>query len=101
MENQTKTKSQMWEERLSAFLKSGLSQRQFCTQKQIPINTFQFWKKKLRDKQGKAVFVKIDNNFPEEKHVEIINHNGIRIILNEQVPDETAYAVLKAVRSGL
>jgi transposase len=98
MENQEKTKAEIWEERIKKYKRSGLSQRQYCVQNQIPINTFQFWKKKLTKQTAKPTFIKIRNSLAEENHIEIIHPAGVRIILKAEVPEETANALLKTIR---
>ena len=42
-----------WERTMQEFTESGLSQREFCRTRRIAPSTFQFWRKRLREK-GKA-----------------------------------------------
>jgi hypothetical protein len=41
-----------WRERAEHFQQSGLSYRDFCRQEGISKNTFQFWRKELRMRDG-------------------------------------------------
>jgi hypothetical protein len=63
MENQISEAARMWEERIKEQRNSGLSQKEWCVQNNLSVNTMQSWIKKLSLQltESKAVgqFVKV------------------------------------------
>ena len=44
-----KEKERMWRAHLAAFRASGATRRAFCTRRHLPLASFYYWQKRLRD----------------------------------------------------
>jgi hypothetical protein len=97
MSNQNKTKPEIWRNRLNEQQSSGLSQVKYCTENGLSVKTFLYWKRKLKSIAAQS-FVKVDG-FPVRKIV-IIHSDGVRVILEQEAPEQLAHALLSALRSN-
>ena len=53
-QNLTLSRSAMWRERLAELSASGMTQKEWCKQNQIPMTTLRYWKRKLQPKEDRS-----------------------------------------------
>jgi hypothetical protein len=84
------SRRQLIEQLLQPWKESGLSISKFCSLNNIPVNTFRFWLKKFQQEENsknlQQGFIPIHindkpGNLADEKRIEIIYPNGIKITL--------------------
>lgn len=84
------SKAELWTERIHAFQKSGLSQKDWCQQNEVPQSTLSYWIRKLRlethetDVIPDPVFAKL----PEEQDFQFsadTEHSPVIIRLPENI----------------
>ena len=52
-------KQKNWIERIKAWEKSGISQREYCREKNISFSAFQYWRKRLKKKPEQFVEIRV------------------------------------------
>ncbi len=64
MQNQScKEKEALWRERISRWEQSGLSITKFCKKENLPLSTFNWWKKRFKDEAFEPCgFVELSGN---------------------------------------
>jgi len=72
-------KQKSWTDRILEWEKSGLSQKEFCRQKEISFSTFHYWRKKLKTKAGQFVEIKVDKAGKNNQAIVITLPNNIQI----------------------
>lgn len=76
----TKSKAQIWRERVEEQVRSGKSVRVFCEVRQLKPHAFFYWRKKFRDKPGR--FIPVSWGLPWVQGSPCIYlPNGVRIEL--------------------
>lgn len=94
-------KQQYWKHHYNSFLKSGLTQREYCRQKDISYWTFNQWKRKFNksdvDRSIQEIPVKISSEKASGQSFEIIFTNKLRL----SVPDNFSCDTLKKILSVL
>lgn len=76
---------------------SGLTQKAWCGQQEIPGPTFQYWLRKYRkEKSATDGFVAIERSGPSSG-IHIRYPNGVEMILPPQVPVQTLQSLITAI----
>ena len=88
-----KSNQALWENRITAWSESGLSQKEFCNQNGISASAFHYWRKRLRkEAAGSQPFVEVKTPSPgKDSHKESPHHaltlrlsGGIEIMVNAE-----------------
>jgi len=99
MNHKNHTKSILWQERITGWQESGMSQSQYCRENDLPLGTFYYWKRRLSLKQSKNKFIQVPVfNFKGEQ-VKLIIPGGIKIIFQKDTELKTINTILEAVCS--
>lgn len=73
------TKSEYWQQHIKGWKESGQARTAYCSQNNLRLTTFDYWRKKLRDPTGQVKFVQV----PAPGRLSI-DSSGIRLIVNQQ-----------------
>lgn len=87
---------QLWEERISSFTHSGMNVKTWCATNNIPVVTFQYWRKKLLSPTPSTSWIPV--NVVEEARP--VSQTGVKIRLGDVVIEvETGFdhQVLRSV----
>jgi len=103
MENYTNLnkdqKMTFWSEHINSWLKSGLSQKKYCEQKDLSYWSFRTWHDKTRSVKSESKFIRLNTPFPKENHtskISIILSGILRIEFEENISDEALRKIFKA-----
>ena len=96
------SKSEYWQQHLKDWKKSGQARTAYCSQNNLRLTTFDYWRKKLREPTGQIKLVQV----PTSGRLSI-DSTGIRLIVNEHYLIEvengfcpsTLCQLIKVVRS--
>ncbi len=90
-----------WSKHISAWQQSGLSQSEYCRQKDIPLTSFGNWKSKLNiDSVTASQFVELRSHFPErDDYFELHLEGDITIRIRESISQTSLRNIIIAVRS--
>ena len=53
--NESITKDKVWSDRIQDFQESGLTRKEWCCQKQLPLSTLSYWIRKLNPDRSESV----------------------------------------------
>jgi len=73
---------------ISIWQQSGLTQREWCRQQDIPYHIFHYWYRKFKDQQGPAgngSFVQIAMTSTPATGCEVVFTDGTRIVFHQPV----------------
>lgn len=95
------TKSTIRQQQMYAHVESwqdsGLTQRAYCRQTDVPIQTFQYWLRKYRkEKSATDDFVAIENS-NLNSNIHIRYPNGVELVLPPQVPVQTLQSLITTI----
>lgn len=87
---ETASKDLLWKQRLQHLCDSGLTQKAWCEQNQIPLTTLRYWKRKLSTKREQVShdmgwFPIETDSFPVDlsKTDVIVKKAGIQIVISD------------------
>jgi hypothetical protein len=100
MKNAQTAKQEIWEHRLAEWHSSGVSQKKFCEQNGLAINTFHYWKRKINSPSHISAFIKIKASVKDNQRILIIHPAGIRLSVNRGVPGSTIAALIETLEAG-
>jgi predicted acetyltransferase len=97
-------RTQEMQKLIKTYQASGLTQKQFCIQAQIPRSTFQFWLKRFRNRQhlkeipGSSKFIPLEVKGTDSASggCRVCYPNGITLYFEEMVPADFLAALIKA-----
>lgn len=72
----------LWNNRISEWEQSGISQRKYCKEENISYPAFQYWRKRIRIKSNQFVELKIDSDTVNQS-ITINLPNGIYLAVND------------------
>lgn len=80
-ESISKSKQKYWQNHLSNWSKSGLSQKHYCEQQLLALSTFRHWKNKLAEHSKKTSFypLAVSSRAPVEDR----SNSGLRLVVCE------------------
>ena len=98
----TISKSQYWQQHFKSWKESGKSRTTYCSENNLRLTTFDYWRKKFREKTVPIKLVQV----PTAGRLQMDN-SGIRLIVNEHylIEVETGFCpstlsqLVKVVRS--
>jgi len=94
-----------WKQHLSAFKKSGLTQRKYCMQYDLGYWSFSMWKRRFEKAENGTglheVKTDIFKNISQNEKIEIIINNSIRIAVPENFSEETLKRLIAAFGESL
>jgi hypothetical protein len=76
---------------------SGLTKKDFCTQRQINLGTFYAWTKKRRPKDRLPTFAQVELPTCTQAAVEVLLVNGTRIGIHHQGKRDELVALIRGV----
>ena len=84
------------EEYVLRYRTSGLTQKQYCEEEGLSVATLGYWLKRARDQEEQQVgsFVPIQPAARDNKDIEIIYPDGIKVRMNHSVDVEYIRALL-------
>jgi hypothetical protein len=102
MEEQLKTKKEIWTEIIKAWEASGLSQRKYCSQKGLVTNTFLYWRKRLKKIENKSSFVRL----PASKKsltakFQLYIKEGVKISFNKSADIQLLMRIIEVIDKEL
>lgn len=101
-QSQTPRGAAFWGQHIKSWQKSGISQAQYCEQKNLRISAFGYWHRKLGSLDSEIKFVKLPANHPRTgSTLEIQFGAEIKIRVDAQFDPELLVQVLKALRGAL
>lgn len=97
-------RTQEMQKLIETYQASGLTQKQFCIQAQIPRSTFQFWLKRFRNRQeltgmtdgSKFISLKVKDTDCLSRGCRLCYPNGVTLHFDERVPADLLVALIKA-----
>jgi transposase-like protein len=103
----TKDKRENWNKEMLSLIKkwqkSGISQKEFCIDHDIPLHLFYYWLRKHRQTQSSSGsgFVPVEinpseDNRKEMEDIQIHYPNGVHLILSDKVSIPMIKALIKA-----
>lgn len=116
-----KKKHESWPAIMSAWSRSGLSQKAFCRKRGIPFSTFQYWRYQRKVRENGPVQKNVQGSVPvsipppflpvqvvqshpviEERHpgLTVLLPGGCRIEVERDFDPETLRRILTALESG-
>jgi len=90
----------LWNNRISAWEHSGISQRNYCKQENINYPAFQYWRKRIRVKSGQFVELKVDSVIDNEP-ITINLPNGICLEVNDATNLKTIKDLVRELKDLL
>lgn len=89
-----------WSTHISAWQKSGISQKEYCSQNNIPLASFGNWKKKINsDFVESSSFIELQNHFPvQEEYFELQTGSGLTLRIRESIEPELLQNILIVAR---
>ena len=92
----TKSKLQIWRERVEAQGRSGKTVRVFCGERRLKQHAFFYWRKKIRDLPGR--FIPVARALPwAEKSPRIHLPNGVQIELGAGLESGAVHQFLRGL----
>jgi hypothetical protein len=93
---QTKDVRQQLFEHINAWKASGVTQKDFCGQANIPYHIFHYWYKVYRDlnKVDSSSFVKLQVNTAVTSSVELVFPDGKRLLFHQPVSADYLKALI-------
>jgi hypothetical protein len=96
------TNEQRWQYIITAWERSGMAQRKFCTSKRVAFSTFQYWKKRLKKKYEQPRFIQVTASKKSQQHeISISFETGIRMIIPNTITGETLSRLILAVNEAI
>ena len=96
-----KDRREYWKQHYISFQESGLTQREYCKQKDLGYWTFNQWKRRFdkseSDMSIQEIPIKLPLKTSSGKHIEIVLNNNIRL----SIPDNFSSDTLKKIISAL
>ncbi|MBU4387887.1 hypothetical protein KJ644_05515 [Candidatus Dependentiae bacterium] len=92
-----------WQDHVSVYRKSGMTQREYCGKANISYWSFNVWKRRI-DSEEKATGIHeipqavVQRLSRERKDLEIIVHDRLRIVLPEGFSEKTLCRVLSLLK---
>ena len=99
-----RARAQEMQELIETYQSSGLTQKQFCIQAQIPRSTFQFWLKRFRSRQhlkemprsSKFIPLEVKGTDSASGGCRLCYPNGVTLYFEGIVPTDLLVALIKA-----
>ena len=97
------SKQDEWRERVAEQERSGVSVKQFCTERSLTECSFYSWRKRLRQQEGPVRFALVERQGtrPEssrEAQLELVLVTGARLRIGSGVDSATLRTVLEALQ---
>jgi hypothetical protein len=91
----------LWEQRISAWRGSGLSQRAWCLREGVPPQTFGYWFRRLSSRGAMLPIVVSDAvvAVPDAVSIEVSLGNGVSVRLPSSLPSDVLVHWLQALRA--
>jgi hypothetical protein len=89
-----------WSIHISAWQKSGISQKEYCRQNNIPLTSFGNWKRKINiGFVDSSSFIELKGHFPaQEECFELQTGSGLTLRIRESIEPELLQNILIAAR---
>jgi hypothetical protein len=94
-------KQDFWQEKISAWEKSGLSQPKFCSQEGVPLTTFRYWKNRLAKGGTHPQFVKIQPPDASAGQICIDFDSRLKIIIDRPFSGSIVSKIIVAVDEAI
>ena len=104
IEERAGSKSEQWRERIAEQMRSGLSVKEFCTERGVAECSFYAWRKRLRKQQEPVRFALVERGAVRrqegagEARLELVLASGARLRIGAGVDSTTLRTVLEALR---
>ncbi len=90
-----------WKEHYTAFIKTGLTQREYCRQHDLGYWTFNSWKRKLEKPEESTslqeIPLKISENKPDQAQIKIFLSGNIQLSVPDNFSSETLKRVINTI----
>jgi len=89
-----------WSTHITSWQKSGISQKEYCRQNNIPLTSFGNWKKKINiGFVDPSSFIELKGHFPaQEEYFELQTGSGLTLRIRESIEPELLQNILIAAR---
>ena len=95
-------KFNIWQKRIKAWKKSGLSQKEYCLREKITYATFNYWKRQVEPKTKTSQNLKSSlinaGNFHLMNICQIVTPSGYQLKFPENISCEKIENILKVIR---
>jgi hypothetical protein len=104
IENKACTKADEWRARIAEQKRSGLSVKQFCSERGLTAWSFYDWRKRLRESAAPVRFALVERGSGSQKpatsaEVEIVFAGGEQLRIRSGVDGATLRVVIEALRA--
>ena len=86
----------LWQDRITGWQESGISQSQFCRENNLSLATFCYWKKRLVE-QTDNKFIQVPIFSQKSEQVKLIIPGGIKIIFKKNTELKIISTILEAI----
>jgi len=83
-------KRRYWEEQVQCWRGSGLSQKEYCRQNQLPENRLTYWKKRFTKVEAPVSFVQVQFGGDGRSKINLSQGSGLRLIVGKKHEIEVA-----------
>lgn len=100
-------KNKFWQGHIGGWEKSGISQASYCRDKNIPLKSFWYWRKKFRGRKPPATFVPVaikTSPFPSGligPSLKLLTRTGYGIEIGDGFNPETLRKLLDTLAGGV
>lgn len=75
------TKQEYWQQHITAWRSSGLSQRQYCAREGLAVQTFGYWQRKLKQETSRPIFYPLTVPAACAVPKEMTEGSGLQVVL--------------------
>ena len=94
-------KEQHWRGVIRDFIRSRLTQRDFCIAERIPYSTFQYWSKRLKGTIESPRFIAVTTEVKLRRKISVSFELGIRMIISDDIGVDLLSRVINAVSGAI